>query len=129
MTKSAVADSPGAAFDAVCGLRELGVRVSIDDFGTGYSSLAYLQNLPVDDLKIDRSFVRDMTTNPKDVSIVRSVIDLAHNLGLTVVAEGIESRAAYDLLRELGCDEGQGFFLGRPSPRIDLRVPGAATTG
>ncbi len=71
-------------------------------------------------LKIDRSFVRDVSDNPKDVSIVRSVIDLGHNLGLTVVAEGIETATAFDVLRALGCDKGQGFYIGSPGPALDL---------
>ncbi len=126
LTESAVASSPSTALESVRRLRDLGVRLSIDDFGTGYSSLAQIRNLPVHHLKIDRSFVRDVTANDMDASIVRSVIDLGHNLGLSVIAEGIETREAYQLLQELGCDEGQGYFLGRPAPTLDLTDLGRA---
>jgi EAL domain-containing protein (putative c-di-GMP-specific phosphodiesterase class I) len=95
-------------------LDELGVRLSIDDFGTGYSSLAYLQRLPVDLIKIDRSFVGEMLTNAGAASIVRSVIDLAHNLGLQSVAEGVERREVEQMLTELGCDYAQGYYISRP---------------
>jgi EAL domain-containing protein (putative c-di-GMP-specific phosphodiesterase class I) len=97
-------------------LRETGVHASIDDFGTGYSSLGYLRRLPVDQLKIDRSFVFNMTSDDQDEIIVQSTIDLAHNLGLTVVAEGAETLETLNRLRELGCDSVQGFVLSRPLP-------------
>jgi EAL domain-containing protein (putative c-di-GMP-specific phosphodiesterase class I) len=96
-------------------LRGMGVTIAIDDFGTGYSSLAQLQRLPVDEIKIDKSFVLDMESNPSDAAIVRSTIDLARNLKLAVTAEGIESEDVVRRLTELGCDYGQGFFLGRPA--------------
>ena len=91
----------------------MGERVSIDDFGTGYSSLAYLQHLPVDEIKIDQSFVTNLASVPGDAVIVRSTIDLAHNLGLTVVAEGVEDEIALDMLVEYGCDSAQGYFFSR----------------
>ena len=95
-------------------LHDLGVHLSIDDFGTGYSSMAYLRRLPVDELKIDRSFVLGMTTTPQDLVLVRTAIDLGHNLGLTVVAEGVEGADHVDALRELGCDIAQGYHYARP---------------
>jgi predicted signal transduction protein with EAL and GGDEF domain len=94
----------------------MGAKISIDDFGTGYSSLAYLQRLPVDELKIDTSFVASLAANDDSAIIVRSTIELAHNLGLSVVAEGVEDNAAMDLLVAYGCDSAQGYLLGRPSP-------------
>ncbi len=108
------------AMSVITRLRGEGIRISVDDFGTGYSSLAYLRDLPVHDLKIDKSFVVNVAHRTKDFSIVRSIIDLAHNLDLRVVAEGIESSEVCSLLRDLGCDEGQGFYLGHPVPPADL---------
>ena len=95
-------------------LSKMGVALSIDDFGTGYSSLAYLQNLPVDFIKIDKSFCMSMTEDAGNATIVQSTIDLGHNLGLKVVAEGVETEEVYKTLAELGCDYAQGFFLSRP---------------
>jgi diguanylate cyclase (GGDEF)-like protein/PAS domain S-box-containing protein len=101
-------------------LRAMGIRIAIDDFGTGHSSLAYLKRLPVDEVKIDRSFVRDIATDATDRIIVRSTVDLAHSLGLRVVAEGVEDARTKELLAELGCDEVQGFHLSRPLRGHDL---------
>ena len=98
----------------------MNVRVAIDDFGTGHSSLTYLKRLPVDELKIDRSFVRDIVTDATDRIIVRSTIDLAHCLGLRVVAEGVEDAITRALLADLGCDEAQGFYISRPLRGHDL---------
>ena len=97
-------------------LHELGVRLSVDDFGTGYSSLAHLRQLPVQEVKIDRTFVQGMVTDAGDLAIVRAVVDLARHFGLAVVAEGVESERTLDLLREMGCDVGQGFLFSRPLP-------------
>ena len=101
-------------------LKEMGVRVAVDDFGTGYSSLAYLKILPVDYLKIDVSFVRDIDRDPDDRAIVNAIIQLARNLGLKTIAEGIESGEQLEILREMGCDVGQGFYLARPMPEEKL---------
>jgi len=92
----------------------LGVKVAIDDFGTGYSSLAYLRRLSVDELKIDRTFVSDMCRSDSSAVIVRSIVQLAHNLGLQVVAEGVEDEQTIQALRDLGCDMAQGYFVSRP---------------
>jgi diguanylate cyclase (GGDEF)-like protein len=113
-------------------LRELGIRISIDDFGTGYSSLAQLRNLPVDELKIDRSFVLQLPDNRADAAIVSATIDLAHNLGLEFVAEGVESGTAMRWLRERGCERAQGFFVSPPLPAEEFvawlrRYSGGAT--
>jgi EAL domain-containing protein (putative c-di-GMP-specific phosphodiesterase class I) len=98
----------------------MGIRLSIDDFGTGYSSLAYLTRLPVHEIKIDRSFVMDMLEDADNAVIVRSTVDLGRNLGLVVVAEGVETAAIWEELRLLGCDEAQGYFLSRPLPADEL---------
>ena len=97
-------------------LVDLGLLVSVDDFGTGYSSLTRLRSLPVHEVKIDRSFVRHLAERDDDQAIVRAVIGLGHDLGLRVVAEGVEDEASWRLLRELGCDLVQGYFLARPMP-------------
>ena len=99
---------------------DMGIALALDDFGTGYSSLAYLKRLPVDELKIDRSFVMNMATDDNDAVIVRSTIDLAHNLGLRVVAEGVESGAAAAALAALGCDHAQGYYYSRPVPPAEF---------
>jgi EAL domain-containing protein (putative c-di-GMP-specific phosphodiesterase class I) len=98
----------------------LGVRIAIDDYGTGYASLSYLKHLPADELKIDRSFVQHMTTDVADQAIVRSTVNLAHSLGMYVVAEGVEDQATWNLLATLGCDIAQGYYLSRPIPSQDL---------
>jgi diguanylate cyclase (GGDEF)-like protein len=120
ITESAIMDDPQRAQATLDKLSALGFRLSIDDFGTGYSSLAYLKRLPVDELKIDKSFVLNMEKDLDDARIVRSTIDLAHGLGLTVVAEGVENAQVWELLRELACDEAQGFHMGRPMPAAEF---------
>ncbi|MEO6743050.1 MAG: EAL domain-containing protein [Caldimonas sp.] len=120
ITESAIMDEPQRALAILERLSQAGFALSIDDFGTGYSSLAYLKRLPVNELKIDQSFVRSMETDRSDAMIVRSTIDLAHNLGLSVVAEGIESAAVWDLLRDLNCDHAQGYHMSRPMPAAEL---------
>jgi diguanylate cyclase (GGDEF)-like protein len=116
ITESAIMDDPVRAQHTLLRLHQMGVDLSIDDFGTGYSSLAYLKRLPVNELKIDKSFVLNMEHDVGDTKIVRSTIDLGHNMGLRVVAEGIESEAVWRLLASLGCDQGQGYFMSRPIP-------------
>ena len=120
LTESQLMDDPGQTLEVLHRLRHLGVRVAIDDFGTGYSSMSYLRELPVDEVKIDRRFVADLQAG--DATIARSVIDLGHNLGLHVVAEGVESADALERLRDLGCDSAQGYHLGRPMPLSELEV-------
>jgi EAL domain-containing protein (putative c-di-GMP-specific phosphodiesterase class I) len=95
-------------------LKSIGVKIAIDDFGTGYSSLAYLKRFPIDTLKVDRSFIRDIPTNPDDMKITRAIIAMAHGLKLNVVAEGVETAEQLQFLRSLSCDAVQGYFLYRP---------------
>ena len=116
ITESAIMDDPQRAQNTLHILSDRGFKLSIDDFGTGYSSLAYLKSLPVDELKIDKSFVMNMESDEDDAKIVRSTIDLAHNLGLTVVAEGVENTLIWDQLKALECDEAQGYFMSKPIP-------------
>jgi diguanylate cyclase (GGDEF)-like protein len=120
ITESSIMRDPFRARQVLLRLSEMGVRIAIDDFGTGYSSLGYLKQLPVDELKIDRSFVISMATDANDATVVRSTIDLARNLGLTVVAEGVETAETLERLKELGCDGAQGYFMGRPAPAEEL---------
>jgi|GEM_PF-346950 len=114
ITESSIMTDPARALRVLEHLHELGVQLSIDDFGTGYSSLAYLKRLPVKTLKIDNSFVRNMLEDKQDELIVNSTIHLAHNMGLTVVAEGVENEELLQKLKALGCDEAQGYYIGRP---------------
>jgi len=118
LTEGSLAES--AAPEILSRLHAMGETMSIDDFGTGYSSLAYLQRLPVDEIKIDRSFVTELVVASNDELIVGSTVNLAHNLGLTVVAEGVESQGAMDLLVTCGCDSVQGYFFSRPCPAEEL---------
>ncbi len=120
ITESTLMADPARALGMLTHLADLGMHVSIDDFGTGYSSLGYLKNLPVDEVKIDRSFVVDTTSNAKDAALVRSIVAMAHALGLSVVAEGVETADTWDLLRTLGCDVAQGYYLSRPLAPADL---------
>ena len=120
ITESALLVEPRRAREVLARLRATGVRISIDDFGTGYSSLAYLKDLPVDELKIDRSFVRDMAADPSARAIVRAVIDMADDLGLRVIAEGVEDRATLQVLASLGCDLAQGYHFSPPVGAAEL---------
>ena len=114
ITESGFMEDPAHAQRVLDALHALGIQLSIDDYGTGYSSLSYIVRLPVDELKIDRSFVMRMSTDPTTLTIVRSTIELGHNLGLKVVAEGVEDEASMKLLRQLGCDQAQGYFMSKP---------------
>jgi diguanylate cyclase (GGDEF)-like protein len=116
ITESVVMSDPAHAIEQLAGLAASGIKLSIDDFGTGHSSLAYLRRLPVRELKIDRSFIQQLSRSQADASIVRSTIDLAHSLGLRVVAEGLEDGASLAALRHFKCDEVQGYHLCRPTP-------------
>ena len=116
LTENSVMADPARAEAVLARLRALGLKLSIDDFGTGYSSLSYLKRLPVDEIKIDRSFVMNMATDENDAAIVRSTIDLARNLGLQIVAEGVESEAIWRSLAALDCDLVQGYLLTKPVP-------------
>lgn len=116
VTESAMMGDPDRVLQTLNYFRSLGADVAIDDFGTGYSSLSYLKRMPVNEIKIDRSFVKDVCTNKDDAVIVRSTIDLAHNLGLEVVAEGVEDKDILSFLAELKCDLAQGYYFSRPLP-------------
>ena len=129
LTESAIMEEPQRAEATLNALSQAGFKLSIDDFGTGYSSLAYLKRLPVDELKIDKSFVLAMEHDEDDAAIVRSTIDLAHNLGLSVVAEGVENAAVMARLAELDCDEAQGYHISRPLPVAELAAFAARWRG
>jgi diguanylate cyclase (GGDEF)-like protein len=118
--ESAIMVDPERAHQILTGLNQLGIRLAIDDFGAGYTSLAQLKTLPVSELKVDKSFVLTMDTDPANALIVRSVVDLGHNLGLTAVAEGVETQRVMDLLADVGCDTAQGYHFVRPLPAEDL---------
>ncbi|WP_433830999.1 putative bifunctional diguanylate cyclase/phosphodiesterase [Actinoplanes sp. CA-015351] len=120
ITEHTVLADPSTTIEALNQVRALGVKTSIDDFGTGYSSMTYLKLLPVDELKIDRSFVADMVTDPSSHALVAAAVDLAHNLGLTVVAEGVEDAATAEALNKLSCDTAQGYHFARPVPAPEL---------
>jgi predicted signal transduction protein with EAL and GGDEF domain len=130
ITEGTVMTYPDLAQHILQQLRDMGVRLSVDDYGTGYSSLSYLKNLPVHELKIDKSFIAGMTSNPSDAIIVQSAVDLGHDLGLSVVAEGIENAATLNALKTLGVDIAQGFHIGHPMPEKALQqwIEGRAAT-
>jgi diguanylate cyclase (GGDEF)-like protein/PAS domain S-box-containing protein len=120
LTETALMSNAERTITVLGNLKQLGIKVAIDDFGTGYSSLAYLQRFPIDKLKIDIAFVRDITTNPNDAAIAQAIISMAHSLKLRVIAEGVETRAQLEYLRRSRCDEIQGYFFSRPLTPADL---------
>lgn len=120
LTESSLMENTGRTIDTLHSLRRLGVHISIDDFGTGFSSLAYLRHFPLDKLKIDMAFIRELTSNANDAAIVVAIIGIAHSLQLRAVAEGVETAAQLDFLRKHHCDEVQGFYYGRPMPAAEL---------
>jgi EAL domain-containing protein (putative c-di-GMP-specific phosphodiesterase class I) len=120
ITESMVMRDPDAAADAMKRLRAMGIRLAMDDFGTGYSSLGVLKRFPIQSLKVDRSFVRDLPHNGDDVAITRAVIAMAHSLRMDVVAEGVEHQGQFDALRREGCDQFQGYFCKPPLSENDL---------
>jgi EAL domain-containing protein (putative c-di-GMP-specific phosphodiesterase class I) len=116
LTESVVLDDLKTVVAKMNALREIGVTLSLDDFGTGYSSLSYLKQLPLDQIKIDQSFVRDMTTDLSDAMMVKNIIDMAHNFGLNVIAEGVETENQLSKLKENGCKSYQGYLFSKPLP-------------
>jgi EAL domain-containing protein (putative c-di-GMP-specific phosphodiesterase class I) len=120
ITESVVMQNPSEAIVTLEKLSKMGVQISIDDFGTGYSSLSYLKRFPIDKLKIDRSFIRDISSDIDDAAIVRATIGLAHNMRLRVVAEGVETEDQLQFLRSLGCDEYQGYYKSKPLSAADF---------
>lgn len=116
ITKSSIMTDPVRSLEIVQRLHEMGYKLSIDDFGTGYSSLAYLKKMPLTELKIDKSFISDVLQSENDAVIVKATINLAHNLGLQVTAEGVESQQVMNLLQEYDCDLAQGYFFSKPIP-------------
>lgn len=122
ITETVFADNINYCIDSLFGVRELGIRMALDDFGTGYSSLAQLKRLPINYIKIDKSFIKNLSRTTEDKIIVRTIINMAHNLGLYVIAEGIETKAQRDALIELGCDYGQGFYFAEPLDPVDVEA-------
>jgi EAL domain-containing protein (putative c-di-GMP-specific phosphodiesterase class I) len=120
VTETSMMDDPALALEALHKLNKLGVRLSIDDFGTGYSSLSYIRKLPVQEIKIDRSFVMEMDTQENDAIIVQTTVDMCHSMGFEVVAEGVETGSSLERLSQMGCDYLQGYHLSRPLPFDEL---------
>jgi len=120
LTESSIMKNPEAAIETLRELKKMGIKIAIDDFGTGYSSLGYLKRLPIDILKIDRSFIFDVTTDADDAALVMAIITLAHNLSLKVVAEGVETEEQLRFLRLLRCDGWQGFLYSKPVPAVNM---------
>jgi EAL domain-containing protein (putative c-di-GMP-specific phosphodiesterase class I) len=121
ITETALMADPGGALDSLTALKNLGVGLAVDDFGTGYSSLTYLKKFPIDELKIDRSFINGLGSDSGDSAIVGSCIDLAHAVGIRAVAEGVETSGQVQTLKDMGCDLAQGFHFARPLPAPALK--------
>ena len=121
ITENVVITELAIAMDTIVTLQNMGIKVSIDDFGTGYSSLAYLRKLPIDKIKIDRSFIEEVASNDSDLTIVKSMVELSHGLGKRVLAEGVETEEQLRLLRNIGCDAVQGYYISRPIPEEELK--------
>jgi EAL domain-containing protein (putative c-di-GMP-specific phosphodiesterase class I) len=120
LTESSIMKNAESAIETLSELKKMGIKIAIDDFGTGYSSLGYLKRLPIDILKIDRSFVCDVTTDADDAALVMAIITLAHNLGLKVIAEGVETEEQLRFLRLLRCDDWQGYLSSEPMPAANM---------
>jgi len=127
LTESVLIDSPPETAAMLDAIKEMGVRISVDDFGTGYSSLSYLKRFPIDELKIDRSFVHGVADDEDDAAIVTAIIRMAHALGLTVVAEGVETEEQLAFLSDRGCNTFQGFLRSKPLPPSELAAMLAST--
>ena len=125
ITEDLVLDEVGRVTGVLQQLRDDGVRIAIDDFGSGYSALSYLRDLPIDEVKFDRHFIASVAIDARAAAVVSAIIDLNHNLGITVVAEGVEDAETAAWLREHGCDIGQGYYFGRPAPAAE--IPGLVT--
>jgi EAL domain-containing protein (putative c-di-GMP-specific phosphodiesterase class I) len=120
VTETGILSDPVRADEVVGQLRAMGVGIAVDDYGTGHASLSYLKRLAIDELKIDKSFVIEMSQNPSDLKIVRSTVALGHELGLRIVAEGVEDASTLEQLAEMGCDVAQGWFIGHPLSQRQL---------
>ncbi len=120
LTESTLMEDAESNLSTLNALRDMGIQLSLDDFGTGYSSLAYLKRFPIDVLKIDQGFIRDIGKSPDDEAITRAIIAMAHSLGMKVVAEGVETEAVLDFLCAEGCDMIQGYFISRPMPEAQV---------
>jgi EAL domain-containing protein (putative c-di-GMP-specific phosphodiesterase class I) len=122
LTESVVLDNVEEVIHRMQEIKALGVSFAMDDFGTGYSSLSYLKRLPLDQIKIDQSFVRDITVDANDAAIVRAILAMSHSLGLNVIAEGVETQAQHDFLHDNGCMAFQGYLFGKPMPITEWPV-------
>jgi len=124
LTETSIVENSESIGKALTDIRSMGVKIAIDDFGTGYSSLSYLGRLPIDTIKLDRSFVNGATTHPDHAALVMAIVNLAHNLRLRVIAEGVETEEQLNFLRLLRCDQGQGYLFARPTPADLIKPPG-----